>query len=1034
MTTQRTWRKTNAPTASSRTDDIWFVNERVGWAVNSNGHILKTTDAGASWVRQFAAGVYLRCIGFADERTGWVGTFAANRLLFHTDNGGSTWQQVTALPAGAPVKVCGIAVVNAQVVYVAGSNEPRDPPRMMKTIDGGRTWAAWDMRAHASILIDTYFVDEQRGWVVGGKADDPSPRDRSEIKPVVLFTEDGGRTWVNRLAGQEAEFPFGEWGWKIQFVHPQLGFVSLENFVDAAILKTTDGGRTFVRIPVADPQGNANLEGVGFLDESHGWVGGWGDSTFQSGFSSATEDGGVTWRNANEIGRFLNRFRFIGNPLQVGYASGDTVYRYSIDAVPAPTPVGVAPITPPALMLDAREMVATALPLSVPVVVPLGTRRVTVDVWSRFGHHYGRAFDESDPVAGSRVIVWEGRESDGRPVPDGQYIVRVTADSEAESTIVTLRRRSERGRARTIRWIRHEVRVPPGSPARALTGLSIAPDVETVPIDLPNLSAFPTAVQKAEFLLQAAAEVEHALLVQYLYAAYSLKKPTAFTDPQQREAVRSWSDWLAGIAREEMGHLLTVQNLLLLLDKRPNFEREDFPQIPNLYPFRMQLEPLTHRSLAKYVVAESPIDATGIADIVDVATMSGGGVRPNHVGVLYGLLGVVFTRPEQLNDPLPPNDPWLVSLQTIRALAYKQDNDPSHWHLPDAAFNASSRSRQAPDEEWSPSREVRVFTAVDRDTALRAIRDISIQGEGPTQPLNDPQGSHFQRFLRAYRGDAAILAFPNGEWAPALDVPTNPVLEGAPGDSGVIHEAKAKAVAALANVRYALLLGFLEQYFLLDASQRAFLIDWCFAEMGTLRMLSTRLTAMPRSSTPSAVAALPFTLPDILSLSSQEPAQRWQIHADRFRAALALIDEVLAVHAASDPQLRTLLTQLKNSDEPKLQRVVEAAQGNLPSAPMGRWERVRRILNAAIGFGSARHGRFWEQPLATFITDEFDTVRYIADPGPDRGKRSGLVQALRGTDRFDGSEFARMPMRRAPIADDLIDFIEQWIDDDCPEI
>ena len=152
--------------------------EKVGWAVNSNGHILKTTDAGLSWVRQLAVGSYLRCVAFANERVGWVGTFSANRLLFHTSDGGDSWRQVTDLPALAPVKICGLAVVDERVVYAVGSNEPLDPPRMMKTTDGGRTWTARDMRPHASILIDTFFIDERRGFVVGGKADDPSPADR----------------------------------------------------------------------------------------------------------------------------------------------------------------------------------------------------------------------------------------------------------------------------------------------------------------------------------------------------------------------------------------------------------------------------------------------------------------------------------------------------------------------------------------------------------------------------------------------------------------------------------------------------------------------------------------------------------------------------------------------------------------------------------------------------------------------------------------------------------------------------------------
>ena len=165
------WRKTNAPQASSRTDDIWFLNPATGWAVNSDGSILKTTDGGTSWsVQHSAPGVYLRCIAFANANVGWVGTLTRTQRLVHTMDGGNTWNVVSPLPGNAPVAVCGLSVVNARVVYASGSNRPKDPPRMMKTTDGGQTWIAWDMAAHASILIDTFFTDELHGWVVGGKA------------------------------------------------------------------------------------------------------------------------------------------------------------------------------------------------------------------------------------------------------------------------------------------------------------------------------------------------------------------------------------------------------------------------------------------------------------------------------------------------------------------------------------------------------------------------------------------------------------------------------------------------------------------------------------------------------------------------------------------------------------------------------------------------------------------------------------------------------------------------------------------------
>src|SRR5204863_2080786 len=111
---------------------------------------------------------------------------------------------------------------------------------------------------------------------------------------------------------------------------------------------------------------------------------------------------------------------------------------------------------------------------------------------------------------------------------------------------------------------------PRTSPLRALSLPAAAPaQAELAPaatsvvhIELPDLSGFPTPAEKAQFLLHAAAEVEHALLVQYLYAAYSLKKPGDVTDPAQQAALSQWPRSLRGIAKEEMGHLLTVQNLL----------------------------------------------------------------------------------------------------------------------------------------------------------------------------------------------------------------------------------------------------------------------------------------------------------------------------------------------------------------------------------------------------------------------------------------------------------------------------------------
>ncbi|MGH3766465.1 MAG: YCF48-related protein [Pseudonocardiaceae bacterium] len=433
---QPVWRVTNAPVASSRTDDIWFRDPLRGWAVNSNGQILHTEDGFVTFAEQFHdKDVYLRCVGFASDTRGWVGTLSEPKRLVETVDGGRTWTTVAGLPPLAPSAVCGMSVVDESVVYVSGTNSPGVPPRMMRTVDGGASWQAWDMSAHASLLVDCFFTDADHGWVVGGKSPAANPT-RDDVRAVVLRTVDGGQTWVNTAAGLGTELPLGEWGWKIQFLDDLVGFVALESFTRGTILKTVDGGATWTRLEINDPQGNANLEGIGFLDENTGWVGGWGSDSFRDGFSSSTTDGGATWHNANEIGAFINRFRFFHDPVTVGYASGRTVYRYAADPLPGPRHAAA----PPGLSFLADNTPGRSeAPLPITVTVPGGAEALTINIWDRFGAHV-RRIDEPRPAAGSRTIEWDGTDEAGRSLDDGSFLIRVSVDDRSESQIMYLTR------------------------------------------------------------------------------------------------------------------------------------------------------------------------------------------------------------------------------------------------------------------------------------------------------------------------------------------------------------------------------------------------------------------------------------------------------------------------------------------------------------------------------------------------------------------------------------------------------------------
>jgi len=171
-------------------------------------------------------------------------------------------------------------------------------------------------------------------------------------------------------------------------------------------------------------------------------------------------------------------------------------------------------------------------------------------------------------------------------------------------------------------------------------------------------------------LLREAAEIEHALMVQYPYAAFSVK-------PKYRRLrgngfVGSDRD-LTGVAIQEMQHLNQVNRLLVELGATPCLIRQDFPDEPDIYPFPFELERLSPPSLAKYTWAEAPADAltaddAGSRSLLDrLRAVLGEDIRPNHLGSIYGTmierLGEVAAHP---SPRFPDLRHWVEILNEIK--------------------------------------------------------------------------------------------------------------------------------------------------------------------------------------------------------------------------------------------------------------------------------------------------------------------------------------------------------------------------------
>lgn len=401
--------------------------------------------------------------------------------------------------------------------------------------------------------------------------------------------------------------------------------------------------------------------------------------------------------------------------------------------------------------------------------------------------------------------------------------------------------------------------------------------------DVPAIQAHPkpdelTWWDWAVFLLHTVAEIEHALLVQYLYAAYSLStNPTGPHLPANPAAVTDrWRKTIVKIAKEEMAHLLTEQNLLRFIGGPLNFEREDLPFRSKLYPFPLALEPLTKTSLAKYISAEMPAHPDApeaeIKEIIKRAT-GPGDMPPNRVGVLFELLHEIFEDETKILD------------SDLRPQTLDLQASPADWHA------------NAPPPEHLIVRIIKT-----RDDAKNALKDIGDQGEGSGIPSTDPDTkSHFERFLDIYRDFPETAT----EWVPTQSIPTNPTtatdVDPDPvAERNRITHPTTRLWAQLFNVRYRMLLTDLAHALLLpktdehgNPTPRDQLRDWAFNEMSVaVRGIARRLTREPAKATPAegdpANAAAPFELPYTFAISDDEH-DRWRLHGALFEASDALL-------------------------------------------------------------------------------------------------------------------------------------------------
>ncbi|MFC3744731.1 ferritin-like domain-containing protein [Paractinoplanes deccanensis] len=347
-----------------------------------------------------------------------------------------------------------------------------------------------------------------------------------------------------------------------------------------------------------------------------------------------------------------------------------------------------------------------------------------------------------------------------------------------------------------------------------------------------------------------ASEVEHGVLLQYLFAAYSLKKRAdEGLGPVQQEKVRRWAGALLSVARQEMAHLGCVCNLMSAIGGAPRLGRPNFPQpADRYYPFDFRLRPYGDEALYQFILFELP-EGEPPPEPPGARVGRAGDVVPDPLA--YEFLGELYGKIRHGFEVIAERELFIGP-------RFAQDTD-----------------------DWSNRFSLRLVT--DRRTALAAIDAIVLEGEGAPESRTP---SHYATFLALRK---ALAAEPFEPARPVAWDPRTRSHPDAPDAGTLITEPRTVRVAELANSVYRSMLMMLLQYYSFGgespAQRDALRMGLRNLMSGVFRPLAEVLTELPVApDATGGTAGAPFEIYAEVQIATQ-PANRWPILLERLDSA-----------------------------------------------------------------------------------------------------------------------------------------------------
>ncbi len=180
--------------SSSLTDQNQISEGNTLIEPNYTVYILHTTDGGETWSKQFSKeypNEWNRTVGisFADSQNGWMltcnyGTF--NGELYHTVNGGSQWEKVNEVRVCRPYAQ-DIEAMTENTLFIPFNHGagPIDGG-LFYSKDSGKTYNYRSMEDGINNSNGVNFITPTLGYAILDEEDDKN----------LMKTEDGGKTWI----------------------------------------------------------------------------------------------------------------------------------------------------------------------------------------------------------------------------------------------------------------------------------------------------------------------------------------------------------------------------------------------------------------------------------------------------------------------------------------------------------------------------------------------------------------------------------------------------------------------------------------------------------------------------------------------------------------------------------------------------------------------------------------------------------------------------------------------------------------------